>query len=124
LQPAAGPGRRCDRNQKENLQTVDAKEVLEKVAAMPVSTWNYKSQEASVRHMGPMAQDFKTAFGVGESDTGITSVDADGVALAAIKGLNQVVKEKDAELQALRKQVEELKRVVEKMRMTNDARTK
>jgi hypothetical protein len=58
--------------------------------------------------MGPMAQDFKAAFGVGESDTGITSVDADGVALAAIKGLNQKLEEKEAAIEALRKQVEEL----------------
>jgi trimeric autotransporter adhesin len=48
-------------------------------------------QDAGIRHLGPMAQDFKAAFGLGETDTGITSVDADGVALAAIQGLNQKV---------------------------------
>jgi hypothetical protein len=36
-----------------------------------------------------MAQDFKTAFGLADSDTGIATVDADGIALAAIQGLNQ-----------------------------------
>ena len=47
------------------------------VAALPLSTWSYKSQDKSVRHLGPMAQDFRAAFGVGENDT-ITTVDADG----------------------------------------------
>ena len=76
-----------DRNLKGNVRAVDAGELLERVAALPISTWNYTSQGASIRHMGPMAQDFYAAFGIGEDDTHITTVDADGVALAAIQGL-------------------------------------
>ena len=76
-----------DRNLKENIQPVDPRAVLEKVAALPVSEWNYKTGPG-VQHLGPMAQDFKAAFGLGDSDTGIASVDADGVAIAAIQGLN------------------------------------
>ena len=75
-----------DRGTKENLVPADSRTVLEKVAALPVATWNYKAQAAAVRHIGPMAQDFQAAFGVGETDTGITTIDADGVALAAIQG--------------------------------------
>jgi hypothetical protein len=82
-----------DRNEKEDLEPVNGLEVLNKVTALPVATWKYKSQNASVRHIGPMAQDFKAAFAVGESETGITTVDADGVALAAIQGLNQKLQE-------------------------------
>ena len=66
---------------------------------MPISTWNYKAQTDSVRHMGPMAQDFHAAFGLGVSDKLIDTIDPDGVALAAIQGLKQ---EKDAEIQVLR----------------------
>ena len=73
-----------DRNAKENITPVDAQAVLDKVAALPLSTWNYRSQAPSIRHMGPMAQDFMAAFTVGETNTGISTVDADGVALAAI----------------------------------------
>ena len=80
-----------DRNAKEAFEPVNPGDILEKVAALPLSTWKYKTQDAGVRHIGPMAQDFKAAFAVGESDIGITSVDADGVALAAIQGLNQKV---------------------------------
>ena len=80
-----------DRNAKENFQPVDAQTVLRQVAALPLSFWNYKTQDDAVRHLGPMAQDFRAAFGLGESETGITTIDADGVALAAIQGLNQKV---------------------------------
>ncbi len=101
-----------DRNAKENWSPVDAQTVLEKVAALPLATWNYKSQATSVRHIGPMAQDFKAAFAVGESETGITTVDADGVALAAIQGLNQKV---EAENAALRQELAELKALVQQL---------
>ena len=94
-----------DRNAKEEVRAVNPQEVLEKVAALPVNTWKYKAQDASIRHIGPMAQDFKAAFGVGETETGITTVDADGVALAAIQGLNQKVEvqsqESEVRIQAL-----------------------
>jgi hypothetical protein len=50
-----------------------------------------------------MAQDFMKAFGVGDDDKMIGMQDADGVALAAIQGLNQIVKAKDAKIAALEK---------------------
>lgn len=73
---------------KENFATVHGADVLERVVQMPISTWNYKAQGATVRHIGPMAQDFAAAFAVGENDTTISTVDAQGVALAAIQGLD------------------------------------
>ena len=91
-----------DRNAKENFNDVKASEVLAKVAAMPIKTWNYKTQADSIRHIGPTAQDFKSAFGVGESETGITTVDADGVALAAIKGLAEELKDRDKTIEELK----------------------
>ena len=105
-----------DRNAKEAFEPVNAQTVLDGVAALPLSTWKYKSQDASIRHIGPMAQDFKAAFGVGESDTGITTVDEDGVALAAIQGLNQKLeneaKAKDAEIESLKARLEKLEQVI------------
>ncbi|MCL4788462.1 MAG: tail fiber domain-containing protein [Verrucomicrobia bacterium] len=77
-----------DRNLKENFEPVSAEEVLEKVAALPISRWNFKGDSATP-HLGPMAQDFHAAFGLGTDDKHIATVDADGVALAAIQGLNQ-----------------------------------
>lgn len=104
-----------DRNAKENLQAVSPAEILDKVAALPLSTWNYTSQDAAIRHIGPMAQDFKTAFAVGESDTGITTIDADGVALAAIQGLNQRLEEQRSALEERQAEISRLERRLEKL---------
>jgi len=76
-----------DRNLKTDVARIDDAAVLDKVASLPISRWSYKS-ERGVRHVGPMAQDFYAAFGVGEDDKHITSIDEDGVALAAIKALH------------------------------------
>jgi hypothetical protein len=93
-----------DRNVKANFVAVDSRSILERVAAIPVQLWNYKSQDASVKHIGPMAQDFSAAFGVGEDDKHISTVDADGVAFAAIQGLyqeNQELKSRLATVEAV-----------------------
>jgi len=74
-----------DRNRKHDIVPADTAAVLAKVAALPISTWQYNDEE--VTHMGPMAQDFFASFALGATDTGIASVDADGVALAAIQQL-------------------------------------
>jgi hypothetical protein len=76
-----------DRNLKENLQPVDGGEVLRRLQEVPIYTWNGKGQDPAAPHMGPMAQDFAAAFGLGEDDTHIATIDLDGVALAAIQEL-------------------------------------
>ena len=63
-----------DRASKENLQPIDAQAVLDAVVSMPISTWNYKEQDDSIRHIGPMAQDFYAAFGFGVSDKLIDTI--------------------------------------------------
>jgi hypothetical protein len=80
-----------DRAAKENFSSVDPRDVLEKVAALPLARWNYKAVPGA-EHIGPVAQDFHVAFGLnGDDDKHIATVDADGVALAAIQGLNEKV---------------------------------
>ena len=107
-----------DRNAKEQFKPVNAREVLAKVARLPISEWQYKTQ-SDARHIGPMAQDFHAAFAVGRDDKHITSVDADGVALAAIQGLNEKfeeqTREKDGRIQELEKTVAELKELVSQL---------
>jgi hypothetical protein len=111
-----------DRNVKQGFAAVDALAVLEKVAALPVQTWAYK-HSGEVRHIGPVAQDFHAVFGLGASDTSIATVDADGVALAAIQGLNEKVEVKsqkaedrmqklEAENMALKARLEKLERLL------------
>lgn len=91
-----------DRNVKANFRGVDSLEVLGKVARLPITSWNYKSDPANVRHIGPTAQDFKAAFGLnGEDDTHINSLDAQGVALAAMQGLYELNRQLTNENKAL-----------------------
>ena len=94
-----------DRNMKENYADVDEQDLLERLAAIPVKTWNYKTQDPSIRHIGPTAQDFHAAFGVGPDDKKITTIDADGVALAAIQGLYKIVMEQQKEIQELKQRL-------------------
>jgi trimeric autotransporter adhesin len=90
---------------------VNAKSILAKVAALPISTWMYNAEkESGVRHIGPVAQDFKKAFGVGYDDKSISLIDASGVALTAIKGLSEIVKEKDARIDKLERELAAIKR--------------
>jgi hypothetical protein len=86
---------------KENFTPVDSQAVLANLAEMPITSWNSKAEDASIRHMGPTAQDFYHAFGLGNSDTSIGTIDADGVALAAIQGLYRLSQEQGDRIQAL-----------------------
>ncbi len=98
-----------DRNAKANFAPVDGVAILDALVGLPIATWNYTTQAEGIRHMGPMAQDFYAAYGLGETDTGISTVDADGVALAAIQGLYTVVQEKDAALAAQQAEIAALR---------------
>lgn len=99
---------RSDRNLKENIEAVDPQAVLDRVNELEISRWVYK-QGPDKPHMGPMAQDFHAAFGLGGSDKRIATVDADGVALAAIQALTQRLEEREREVAALRKTVNQWK---------------
>lgn len=104
-----------DEASKHAFEPVDASEILDKVASMPVQRWSYKSQDAAVRHIGPTAQDFHAAFGVGDDPKGITTVDADGVALAAIQGLNAKVEAQARTIDAQNALIESQRRAIEEL---------
>ena len=79
---------------------------------MPIDEWRYKT-ETGQRHLGPVAQDFYAAFGLGADDKHITTVDEGGVALAAIKGLYErteaALQAKDREIASLREELNAIK---------------
>lgn len=81
---------------------VGANEVLERLAALPVSVWTYRFDHDSVRHLGPMAQDFADTFGLGSSERTIAVVDANGVCMAGIQALYRRLVAVEAELAELR----------------------
>lgn len=89
-----------DRASKENFAPVNPADILDRVVRLPITEWNYKDDPSS-RHLGPVAQDFRASFGLGADDTSITTVDADGVALAAIQALHAKVERADSQLRTL-----------------------
>ena len=88
-----------DRNTKEGFAAINARAVLEKVSALPITQWKYKAEANGTEHLGPTAQDFHAAFSLnGKDETHISTVDESGVALAAIQGLNQKIESENAAL--------------------------
>jgi hypothetical protein len=110
------PGVASDRKLKTGFMTVQPEDILARLAALPIQSWRFTNEAAGVRHVGPMAQDFKTAFGLGHDDKFIAFVDEQGVALAAIQGLNQKLaqesKDKDAEIEQLKQRLDKLEQLL------------
>lgn len=94
-----------DRNVKDEFETVDPVSILQRLSELSIQKWNYKWDDAAIRHIGPMAQDFAAAFDVGEDDKHIHPVDAQGVALAAIQGLYRMTQEKQMQIERLQSQL-------------------
>jgi Tfp pilus assembly protein PilN len=68
-----------------------------------------------------MAQDFRAAFGFGENDTTLNTVDTNGVTMAAIQGLYQMMQEKEQRNLELAREVEELRsRLAQLERVMNE----
>ncbi len=97
-----------DVNAKEDIAPVDGDTILTQVAALPVSTWTYKDDETGARHVGPMAQDFHAAFGLGANDKTLAPRDVAGVALAGVKALQEELSKKDAMIEALQARLDAL----------------
>ena len=96
-----------DVNLKENFAPVSGADLLERLERLPISTWNYKS-DPGARHLGPTAQDFRAAFGLGNDERSISTIDPAGIALAASQQLN-------AEVRDLRARVGDLEALLVKL---------
>ena len=121
-----------DRNSKTNFHPIQPREVLAKLADMPVSMWEYKGSPGRT-YIGPTAQDFHQAFGLGQDDKSISTLDTDGVMYAAIQGLVEELKERDqmmalqrlenasalvqrdGEIESLKKDIREMKDRIDSM---------
>jgi hypothetical protein len=97
-----------DRNGKTNFQPVQGDELLRRLDAIPITTWNYKAEPDAIRHLGPMAQDFYEAFRLGEDDKHISTIDEGGVALAAVQALYHENQRQQAALDEQQRQIAEL----------------
>ncbi len=110
-----------NRHMKKDFEAIDHQEILEKVEGLELTKWTYKD-DGAVRHLGPMAQDFADAFGLGRDREHIATLDVGGVALAAIKGLSerleskeQQLEQKDAAIAEMSERLQTLEKLVEKL---------
>ncbi len=97
---------------KHRFRELDGDDVLAKIAQMPVTEWSYKAQDGAIRHIGPTAQDFHAAFGLGEDPLRIGTLDADGVALAGVRALEARSRQHADEIAALKAEIARLRELV------------
>jgi autotransporter adhesin len=110
-----------DRRMKTNFRALDGEEVLARLAKIPILEWNYISQDASIRHVGPMAQDFRAAFGLGEDDRHINTLDPDGISLKAIQALDARTQATSQDVERLKEENAALRRTLEVLRQEIEA---
>lgn len=91
-----------DVNKKHRFEEISNEEVLEKLRKLPITRWSYKTDAENVKHIGPMAQDFYAAFGLGNDNRSIGTVDIDGVTLVGVKALEERTRNLAAELENLK----------------------
>jgi hypothetical protein len=110
-----------DRNRKEQFRDVEGEEILSQIRQLPVTTWRYRDEaDRTVRHIGPMAQDWHAAFGFNADDTTINMSDLDGVNLAAAKALDARTTELRTENAGLREEIAGLRAENQRLRERQD----
>lgn len=107
------------RHIKHGFQDVDQEKVLASVMALQISRWKYRTDEAGTEHMGPMAEDFHAAFGLGQDAKHLAAIDASGVALASVQALNQRLEQQNRSLAdknaQLTKRIDKLEKLVDRL---------
>jgi len=109
-----------DKNQKENIQPLNAADYLSRLKLIDVYSWSYISQDSSITHIGPMAQDFYSVFELGTDSTIINSGDFDGVNLLLLKALDEkmsLLELQQTELDALKTELVILRAQREKINL-------
>ncbi len=116
-----------DVNSKENITAVEGEMMLARLAELPVAKWNYKSDAAKSLHVGPMAQDFHAAFGLGSDERHIAPRDLAGVAVVGVKELHKqnleqtkMIEQRDAEIGELKERLAVLEQIVKRLTLEGD----
>lgn len=110
-----------DVNRKHRFARVVGEDVLARLRELSITTWSYKVDEDEVRHLGPTAQGFRAAFGLGSDEKAIATVDADGVALAAAQALERRTAAQAEEIRALREENAALRERLDRIEAALDA---
>ena len=100
------------RSAKHRARAVDGEVLLARLRGVPVTTWSYLTEPGDVRHIGPFAEDFRAAFGLGTSSTSIGLQDIDGVNFAAIQALDARTEALSRENNSLREELASLRALV------------
>ncbi|HEX6912148.1 MAG TPA: tail fiber domain-containing protein [Longimicrobium sp.] len=98
-----------DVSRKHLFERVEGEDVLTRLRSIPISSWSYRTDDRGIRHLGPTAQDFRKAFGLGNDDVTIGTVDADGVALAGVQALDARTRAQAQRIEALERENAELR---------------
>jgi len=101
----------------EQLAPIEPRKILEALVSIPIETWNYKFEDKSIRHIGPMAQDFYAAFGMGANDKMIYHMDGIGVCMASIKGLYALLQEQGAQIAQLQEELSQQATQIDQLQM-------
>jgi hypothetical protein len=104
-----------DVNRKHNFEAISGEGVLAKLRSVPITSWSYKVDGSSVRHIGPMAQDFRAAFGLGADEVSIATIDADGIALAGVSALDARTQSQGKRIDVLERENAELRKRLERV---------
>ena len=97
-----------DRDAKTAIDPADPADVLDRVTELEISEYSYKSQDETIRHMGPMAQDFHPLFGLGEDELRVSAMNLAGISLAAIQGLKAELGQRDDRLEEQERRIARL----------------
>ncbi len=96
------------REMKNDLGPVDGGALLNLLSELPIHSWRYLDEPNSVRHIGPMAEDFHATFGLNTDPRHLSIVDTTGLALAAVKELHNQLQARDREIEELRQRLLDL----------------
>ena len=102
-----------DVNRKNHFEGISGETILQQLRSIPIQKWSYKSEGENIRHIGPTAQDFYAAFQLGSDEKSIGTVDADGVALAAVQALDTRTQDQSSSIKALQKENDQLRNRLE-----------
>ena len=100
------------RDWKENIVPVDRTDVLNRVLNLEIAEWEYIDDQNDTRHIGPMAQDFHAAFGLGPDNEHISTSDIAGVSIAAIQALNNELRAQNLSLEQRVSELEGMVRIL------------
>jgi trimeric autotransporter adhesin len=93
---------------KENFTPVDGEELLARIRGVELNRWTLIGDPARTPHLGPFAEDFHAAFGLGDDPKAIGHQDIDGVNFGGVKALDARTVQMQSRMDEQARQIEQL----------------